>query len=405
MKSLQGGDIETFANELFRFWKLGEAKKNNGVLFLVAPAEHKVRIEVGYGLEGTLTDALSSVIIQSAVMPRFKANDYSGGIERGVDGIISVLSGDTADWQRKDRRSPGRYREHLQSAAPVPVVLCVRFRIPLHGLARQRPVIRPLRQAQRAHGFHTVSRWQLGWRFGLVGLGRRIVWRRIRRRILRRRGFVGRRRRVRGLVSHADHSGGPHGDRGRDPSGGATHQRTARLRARPRVVGLRHRSDPLGERARTRAAMAADLSVRHGAWSGFSWRSSLVFIAAGLLFSWTPLRLCACAARACSARGRTAPRSNSFSSGASATPPNRSGVLIFVSLAERYARIIADEGIAAKVPNAEWQAAIDALTGHMRDGRIAAGFIAAIERCGAVLAQHAPPDGSPNVLPDRLYVM
>jgi uncharacterized protein len=101
VKSLQGGDIETYANQLFRFWKLGEANKNNGVLFLVAPAEHKVRIEVGYGLEGTLTDALSSVIIQSAVLPRFKANDFSGGIESGVDGIISVLSGDTSDWQRK----------------------------------------------------------------------------------------------------------------------------------------------------------------------------------------------------------------------------------------------------------------------------------------------------------------
>jgi uncharacterized protein len=101
VRSLQGSDIETYANQLFRFWKLGEAKKNNGVLLLVAPAEHKVRIEVGYGLEGTLTDALSSVIIQSAIIPRFKANDFSGGIERGVDGIISVLSGDTADWQRK----------------------------------------------------------------------------------------------------------------------------------------------------------------------------------------------------------------------------------------------------------------------------------------------------------------
>ena len=80
-------------------------------------------------------------------------------------------------------------------------------------------------------------------------------------------------------------------------------------------------------------------------------------------------------------------------------------MLIFVSLAEHYARIIADEGIAQKVHNAEWQAAIDSLTGHMRDGRIAAGFIAAIERCGDVLAAHAPPDGSPNALPDRLYVM
>jgi uncharacterized protein len=101
VKSLQGSDIETYANGLFRFWKLGQAQKNNGVLLLVAPAEHKVRIEVGYGLEGTLTDALSSVIIASAIIPRFKAGDFSGGIERGVDGIINVLSGDSAGWQSK----------------------------------------------------------------------------------------------------------------------------------------------------------------------------------------------------------------------------------------------------------------------------------------------------------------
>jgi uncharacterized protein len=101
VKSLQGSDIETYANQLFRLWKLGQAQKNNGVLLLVAPNEHKVRIEVGYGLEGTLTDALSSVIIASAIIPRFKTNDYSGGIERGVDGIISVLSGDSAEWQPK----------------------------------------------------------------------------------------------------------------------------------------------------------------------------------------------------------------------------------------------------------------------------------------------------------------
>jgi uncharacterized protein len=99
IKSLEGGDIETYANELFRTWKLGQTQKNNGVLLLVAPNEHKVRIEVGYGLEGTLTDALSSVIISSAIIPRFKTGDFSGGIERGVDGIISVLNGDTTDWQ------------------------------------------------------------------------------------------------------------------------------------------------------------------------------------------------------------------------------------------------------------------------------------------------------------------
>jgi uncharacterized protein len=101
VKSLEGSDIETYGYQLGRFWKLGEAKKNNGVLLLVAPKERKVRIEVGYGLEGTLTDALSSVIINTAIIPRFKSGDFSGGIERGVDGIISVLSGDSAEWQPK----------------------------------------------------------------------------------------------------------------------------------------------------------------------------------------------------------------------------------------------------------------------------------------------------------------
>src|ERR1700675_4046852 len=106
--SLQGYDIADYGYQLGRAWGIGQAKLNNGVLLIVAPAEHRVRIEVGYGLEGTLTDALSSVIISSVIVPRFKANDYSGGIERGVDGVISVLNGDTTDWQPKvDVREDG----------------------------------------------------------------------------------------------------------------------------------------------------------------------------------------------------------------------------------------------------------------------------------------------------------
>jgi putative membrane protein len=85
---------------------------------------------------------------------------------------------------------------------------------------------------------------------------------------------------------------------------------------------------------------------------------------------------------------------------------DRTGILIFVSLAERYARIIADEGIAARVPQSEWQAAVDALVAHMRDGRIADGFVAAIDACGNVLATHFPRTGtSRNELPDRIYVI
>jgi putative membrane protein len=130
----------------------------------------------------------------------------------------------------------------------------------------------------------------------------------------------------------------------------------------------------------------------------------VAFIVFAMLLSWMPLRM-ALVPRAVRRAQAHHVALEQFMVRRVGHTANRTGVLIFVSLAERYARIVADEGIAAKVHNSEWQAAIDALIGHIRDGRIAAGFIAAIERCGAVLAEHAPPDGSPNALPDRLYVM
>ncbi len=101
VSSLDGQEIEPDAHALFRTWKLGEKTKNNGVLLLVAPKEHRTRIEVGYGLEGTLTDLLSKVIITNAMVPRFKTGDYGGGIERGVDDIIAVLTTDSSDWQKR----------------------------------------------------------------------------------------------------------------------------------------------------------------------------------------------------------------------------------------------------------------------------------------------------------------
>jgi len=85
---------------------------------------------------------------------------------------------------------------------------------------------------------------------------------------------------------------------------------------------------------------------------------------------------------------------------------DRTGVLIFVSLAERYARIVADRAIAERVPNREWKAAVDDLIAHTRDGRIADGFTAAIGACGRVLEEHFPRDASSrDELPDRIYVI
>src|SRR6476661_2400836 len=101
VNSLEGQEVEPYANELFRKWALGEKQKNNGVLLLVAPNERRVRIEVGYGLEGTLTDALSKVIISNAMAPRFKAGNFSEGTSRGVDDIITVLTTDASEWQKR----------------------------------------------------------------------------------------------------------------------------------------------------------------------------------------------------------------------------------------------------------------------------------------------------------------
>lgn len=84
----------------------------------------------------------------------------------------------------------------------------------------------------------------------------------------------------------------------------------------------------------------------------------------------------------------------------------RPGILIFVSLAERYARIVVDDDVAAHIPQSKWQGPVDALIAHTRDGRIADGFIAAIEACATELAQHFPPtDASRNELPDRIYLI
>jgi len=88
---LQGYDISDYGYQLGRFWGLGDAERNDGALLLVAPNDRKVRIEVGYGLEGYLTDALSSIIIQNQILPAFRNGDFPGGIEAGTDAIIAQL--------------------------------------------------------------------------------------------------------------------------------------------------------------------------------------------------------------------------------------------------------------------------------------------------------------------------
>lgn len=92
--SLQGYPIEDFSYQLGRKWGIGQAGKNNGILLVVAPNERKVRIEVGRGLEPIMTDIMSGLIINNAILPAFRRGDFSGGIRAGVRDIKDVLLGD-----------------------------------------------------------------------------------------------------------------------------------------------------------------------------------------------------------------------------------------------------------------------------------------------------------------------
>ena len=94
LNSLKSRSIEELSLEIARGYKLGQKEDNNGVLLVVAPNEKKVRIEVGYGLEGTLTDAISSQIINSVMIPQFKNGNMSEGVKEGVVAIIKVASGE-----------------------------------------------------------------------------------------------------------------------------------------------------------------------------------------------------------------------------------------------------------------------------------------------------------------------
>ncbi len=103
VQSLDGYPIEYWGYQLGRHWGIGDKDKSTGALLIVDVGEHKLRIEVGYGLEGTLTDALSDDIIRNAIAPRFKQGDFDGGVNAGVDAILQVLGGH-ADAVRHQRR-------------------------------------------------------------------------------------------------------------------------------------------------------------------------------------------------------------------------------------------------------------------------------------------------------------
>jgi uncharacterized protein len=92
LPSLEGYEISDYGYRLGRAWAIGDKERNDGALLIVAPNERKLRIEVGYGLEPVLTDGLSSLIVNQAIVPQFKAGNMPSGIEAGVDAIVTQLT-------------------------------------------------------------------------------------------------------------------------------------------------------------------------------------------------------------------------------------------------------------------------------------------------------------------------
>ena len=142
--SLEGRPIEDYGVELGRSWGIGQEGKDNGVILLVAPNEREVRYEVGYGLEGELTDAIARVIIEGSILPRFRAGDFPGGIRRGVEDAIAVLEGNAAAFAERARE---RVSEEDTIGSAISVLIFIIFMfvfLSLFGGGRRRRTWGPM---------------------------------------------------------------------------------------------------------------------------------------------------------------------------------------------------------------------------------------------------------------------
>jgi len=161
---LQGYEISDYGYQLGRAWGLGDKQRNDGALLIVAPNQRKVRIEVGYGLEGVLTDALSSVIIHQTILPRFKQGDFAGGIAAGVDRLVTQLQLPEDEARKVAEQAQARQQQQQRAVEPqfsfgsVVFLLVILFFFVL-----------PMLRAMRGGGRRRRS-------FGGGGLGPIILW-------------------------------------------------------------------------------------------------------------------------------------------------------------------------------------------------------------------------------------
>jgi uncharacterized protein len=150
LSSLRGSPIEDWGLTLGRTWGIGQKGKDNGVLLIVAPNDRELRIEVGYGLEGTLPDATASAIIRNVIVPRFKNGDMADGISDGVDAIIAVLTGSGEEFTPSRRELVGQALSNF-----APLIFIAFFVIMM--------IVNFIRQARRPRGSRYYRNRSGGW--------------------------------------------------------------------------------------------------------------------------------------------------------------------------------------------------------------------------------------------------
>jgi uncharacterized protein len=149
--SLQGYEIEEIGYRLGRFWKIGQGDISNGIILIVAPKDRKVRIEVGRGLEGTMTDLLSGTIIRNGILPAFRRGDFSAGVKEGVRDIKDVLLGDKAEVEKRARSI--KPRQPATDWTPlIFLALFAVFFIFVSMQERKQAALQPSNMNRRRHG-------------------------------------------------------------------------------------------------------------------------------------------------------------------------------------------------------------------------------------------------------------
>ncbi|MBU6297894.1 MAG: TPM domain-containing protein [Alphaproteobacteria bacterium] len=125
LKSLQGYDIATYGYQLGRAWGIGQKGKNNGALIIVAPNERKARVEVGYGLEGDLTDAQSALIVQNTMLPYFRKGDYDDGVLAATVQVVQALGGKPSNADSLPQPLPDQQQQSHGGGIPIFVIMII----------------------------------------------------------------------------------------------------------------------------------------------------------------------------------------------------------------------------------------------------------------------------------------